>query len=321
MDAETDAPATPATVPPPHARRRVAVVLNGAAGALLDREDGAESLRTLFAEAGLEPDIVPPEAGTLPERMKRALAMGHGAVVVGGGDGTIACAAQVLAGGDAVLGILPFGTMNLLATDLGIAAGEPEAALAVVAAGHVRAIDVGEVGGRVFLCASMLGVPASLGRVRERGRGGARARLWTRFALAAARAFLRRRSLRAEMEQDGAVRRVRSPAVTISVNKVDDATGRRLGRAKLDGGTFGIYVVRRLGAADLLRLALRFARGRWYEDRAVDESEARTVIVRSRRRALHAMNDGELALLPTPLEYRLRPRALRVFAPAPEGGA
>ena len=60
---------------------------------------------------------------------------------MGGGDGTIAAAAQRLAGTGVPLGILPLGTMNLLARDLGLPTGL-EAAAAALAHGHARAVDV-----------------------------------------------------------------------------------------------------------------------------------------------------------------------------------
>ena len=50
-------------------------------------------------------------------------------LVIAGGDGTIACAAQQIVGTDVTLGILPFGTMNLLAVDLGIPVGNIAAAM------------------------------------------------------------------------------------------------------------------------------------------------------------------------------------------------
>src|SRR6202007_1583715 len=109
-----------------------------------------------------------------------------------GGDGTIACAAQQIVGTDIVLGILPSGTMNVLAVDLNIPVGDVAAAIAVLRDGRVREIDAAEVNGQLYLCGSMLGLPARLARYREMGRGkGSMTRLWLRFTRAAFRAFAR----------------------------------------------------------------------------------------------------------------------------------
>jgi diacylglycerol kinase family enzyme len=87
-----------------------------------------------------------------------ALAMeGADCVVVAGGDGSVACAAAALAGSPVSLGLIPCGTMNLLAKDLRIDPADRAQALDVLAHGRTRAIDLGAVNGHVFTCASMLG--------------------------------------------------------------------------------------------------------------------------------------------------------------------
>ncbi len=303
------------------ARPTVAVVLNRAAGALLDNPDQTASLRTLFAAVGLDPTLIPNEAGNLPDRVRLALDSGAGTVVVAGGDGTVACAAQVLAGTGVCLGILPFGTMNLLAKDLGIPAGDTEAAMRILAAGQAREIDVGEVNGRVFLCASMLGLPARLARLRERGRGAGPAwRLWQRMARAALRAISRDARQTLELRTDREAVRLRTASLTVTVNALDDGSARLFGRARLDGGELAIYVMRSVRLGDLVRLGLRMLAGPWQRDAAVEQGRVGSVQIDARRRAMRVMNDGEVMLLRPPLAYKIRPSALRVIAPAPGGG-
>jgi diacylglycerol kinase family enzyme len=298
-------------------RRFVAVVLNGAAGALLRRQDARESLQQLFHDAGLAPEFVPPEAGNLPERIDIACSMETDAVVVAGGDGTVTCAAERLTDSGIALGILPFGTMNLLAKDLAIPVGDVEAAIRIIADGEVRAIDVGEVNGRVFLCASMLGLPARLGRHREAHRGRfAPWRMWSRFASAALRALTRQLRLRMDVRIDATTTALRVPSLTIAVNALDAACPRLFARARLDGGELAVYVIDRLRLRDLLRLAARLLGGRLLDGVVLTEIRAQEVVISRRRGAFRVMNDGEVMLLASPLHYRVRPRALRVLAPA-----
>jgi len=79
------------------------------------------------------------------------------AIVIGGGDGSVRSIAQVVAGNDVPLGILPLGTLNHLARDLGIPASMNEA-VRLTAAGRTRHTDVGEVNGVIFVNNSSLGV-------------------------------------------------------------------------------------------------------------------------------------------------------------------
>jgi diacylglycerol kinase family enzyme len=105
-------------------------------------------------------------------------------VILGGGDGTLNAAAPALVQTGLPLGILPLGTANDLARTLGLP-GTPEGAAHVIAAGHTRAIDLGEVNGIVYFNVASIGFSATLARrltaeaKRKWGVGG--------YALAAAR--------------------------------------------------------------------------------------------------------------------------------------
>lgn len=315
-----DAVDDPAAAPPDQSRRRVAVVLNSAAGALVGAPGASDSLRQAFADAGLDPVFLGEDGGTLPQRTARAVAMDAWAVVAAGGDGTVACAAQALVGHDTPLGILPFGTMNLLAKDLGLPMGDPAAAVRVLAAGIMRPIDVAEVNGHVFLCASMMGVPARLARHREAKRGDLAVGLWARMARAGLRAIARDAPIRLRLRLDGETLRLRAASLTIMANAVDESCGRSFGRSRLDGGELAIYLIERFTLGGIARLMLRMALGHWKHDPAVQERRTHSLDVLSGRRAMRVMNDGEVMLLAPPLRYRIRPGALRVIVPAPAPG-
>lgn len=290
--------------------RRLALVLNEKAGAALARGGLGEGAEALVREAGFEPVAVPP--GTLPERIAAAVASGADIVAVAGGDGTVACAAEALAGSELALGILPCGTMDLMARDLALPVGDPAAALAVVASGTPRAVDVGMLGERPFLCAAMLGTPARLARHREQGREHGNGPLaWWRFARAALRAARREHRLRLEAEIDGRRLRLRTVALTIVVNALDDTSGRTFGRRTLDGGRFAIYVVR----GGLLGMVPTLLRGRVAKSRRVAVLRGREITLHARAGALRVLLDGEEHLIAPPLRFTLRPRALKVIAP------
>ncbi len=296
--------------------RIVAVILNGAAGALLGRPDALPMLAAEFMANGFHPRFIPPDAGTLPQRVAQAASSGAEFVVVAGGDGTIACAAQALAGTGMPLGVLPFGTMNLLAKDLGIPVWDHAAALKILVAGRTRAIDVADVNGQVFLCASMLGLPARLGRFREAQRGaGSPVRAWARLAWAFLRTITRTGRMRVSVQIGDRTSRLRASSLTITVNVLDDASGRVFGRSRLDGGELAFIVLRRLTLPRIALLAVGLLRGTWRSDPTVQEHRAQELTVTKRGGGMQVMNDGELMVMDSPLHYRIRPRALLVIAP------
>jgi diacylglycerol kinase family enzyme len=292
--------------------QRIAVVLNGKAGALLGRAEASRILQTELDAAGLVAAFIPAE-GSLPDRIARAVAAGADAVVVAGGDGTIACAAQHMAGGSVPLGILPFGTMNLFAKDLHLPVGDVAAALRVIAAGHTRRVDVGDVNGRVFLCGSMLGLPVRLGRYREGSRGSAT--LWLRMARAALRLLVRGAPIKGQIEFAGKARRLKASSMTVTVNMIDAESGLSFARRHLDRGELGIYLIQAAGVLAYLGLAFNLITGRWRHDRGVRVYRSESADLTSQARGVKVMNDGEIVLIPPPLHYRVRKQDLLVLAP------
>ncbi|PWS38094.1 diacylglycerol kinase [Falsiroseomonas bella] len=297
---------------------RVAVVLNRSAGSLLGREEAEAEVARLLADAGLEALLVPDRDEGLAARLESAVAHGAEAVVVGGGDGTIAAAAARLAGTGTALGILPLGTMNMLARDLGIPLELHEAATAL-ARGTIRRIDVAEVNGHVFLCNALIGSPSWLGRHRERHRGRASLRTRFAFALAGLRAEWRHRPMRLSVALDGR-RPVRlwTRALAVASNRYAEGFGLVMARTGLDAGELTLYVARRYGLWWWVRLLFGMLFGTWRGTSLVHERAAREVAIRSPRTALRVMADGEALVLTTPLTFRIRPLALRVIVP---GGA
>ncbi|SFK26910.1 diacylglycerol/lipid kinase family protein [Falsiroseomonas stagni] len=296
---------------------RIAVVINSASGSALGRDQIAAEVAGHLEAAGLDAVLIPDHPEGLLARLDDAVSRGADAVVVGGGDGTIAAAAARLMGGPAALGILPLGTMNMLAKDLGIPMDLGQAA-AALAQGTIRRIDVAAVNGHVFLCSSVIGSPSWLGRHREKHRGRASLRTRVAFALAALRSGWHHRPMRLSVSLDGG-RGVRlwTRALSVANNRYAEGFGQVMAKPRLDAGELGLYVARRYGAWWWVRLTLGMALGTWRGDRLVHERAAREVTIHTPRTALRVMNDGEAVLLPPPLIYRTHPGALRVIAPRP----
>jgi diacylglycerol kinase (ATP) len=137
---------------------RVLIVFNPAAGAGRRRRL-ARALDALAAR-GLRPALAETRGPGDASRLAREAAeRGERLVVAAGGDGTIAEVAAGLAGGPAILGVLPLGTANVLAWELGVPA-VPERAAEVLAAGRAMSLHPGFArfaDGRARLFVQMLG--------------------------------------------------------------------------------------------------------------------------------------------------------------------
>ncbi|HLV88722.1 MAG TPA: YegS/Rv2252/BmrU family lipid kinase [Candidatus Sulfotelmatobacter sp.] len=130
-----------------------------------------ESALAVLRGAGVTAELIPTETrDEAGQQAQRAIDSGCDTIFACGGDGTIHNIVQVLAHSTAALGILPMGTANALAHDLGIPNDLERAAKAAVrgvprrvAVGHVRFVDLrGNPGSRFFTITAGMGVDAHL---------------------------------------------------------------------------------------------------------------------------------------------------------------
>jgi YegS/Rv2252/BmrU family lipid kinase len=233
-------------------------------------------------------------------------------VVLGGGDGTMNSAAPALVETGLPLGVLPLGTANDLARTLGIPL-ELEGAARIVAGGHTRRIDLGEVNGRPFFNVASIGLSVEVTRELTRETK----RRWGRlgYAIATCRALWRLRPFSAEIRHGGKVTKVR--AIQIAVGN-----GRHYGGgmtveedARIDDGQLDLYSIEFAQLWRLLLIYPAFRAGRhglWQEVRTASctEVEIRT------RRPRSVNTDGELVTR-TPARFTVRRGALAVFVPQP----
>lgn len=291
----------------------IAIVLNGSSGSGTAGKV-ADQLREIFGEAGREARITLAEGGPeINAAMRRAVEGGCDALVAGGGDGTINSAASAVAGRKIPLGVLPLGTLNHFAKDLGIPLDVDEAAK-VVLEGIVCKVDLGEVNGRIFLNNSSLGVYPAIVRLRDRYRTKVRgkwiAALWAGLTVMRRSPFM---AVRIVVEEKAIVRR--TPLVLVANNEYR-ASGIQAGtRESLARGRLALYVLNAERRPGLLRLAWQVVLKGAEQAKEIDLITVEEATIETRRHRLQVATDGEVFTLESPLSYRIRPAALRVYVP------
>ena len=226
----------------------------------------------------------------------------------------MACAAQMMAGCETPLGILPLGTMNLLAKDLGLPL-DLDAAIETIKLGNPKRIDVADVNGHVFLISSMLGLPAQMAEHREAHRGAAGFPGAARFVAGLTRHLWRYPLLAVTATVDGAAYRLRTHMLIVVNNDFVEQPGKFLMRDPLDGGRLTLYVTGKLTTWRALRLASGLAAGAWHRLPGIVRRVVTDLTIETDKQALRVMNDGEVRLIDGPLHYSMRPRALAVIVP------
>ena len=86
-------------------------------------------------------------------------------------------------------------------------------------------------------------------------------------------------------------------------------------RDRLDKGVLSVYITNRIGRLRLLGLAVRAFVGRLRDDKDFLALSSNEVKIQTRRKRLRVAFDGEIEVMETPLQYRIRQRALRVIVP------
>lgn len=296
--------------------RPIPVIVNAASG-LGNGPRQIEGLQAQFREAGLNARImVARSGGELRAVVKAAARENPRMIVAGGGDGTLGTVAGLLKGRGIALGVLPLGTLNHFAKDLRIPLDIKEA-IGTLAAGHVIEVDVGEVNGKIFLNNSSLGIYPDVVRERKRqqtrlGRGKRWALFWATLTAMRRNAFLNVR-----LCLDGIDRDYRAPFVFIGNNRYV-MEGFNIGvRGGLRDGLLSVYVTQRRTRLALFGLGIRALFARLRQAKDFEALTAQTLAIESRRPFLNVATDGEVALMETPLRYRVHPLALRVVVPEP----
>jgi diacylglycerol kinase family enzyme len=252
----------------------------------------------------------------LPGAVDEAVAEGR-VVVAAGGDGTVNAVAQLVVG-KGTLGVLPAGTLNHFARDLGV--DDTDAALDALAAGRTRTIDVGKLNGRRYFL-NNVGIGLYPEMVYRRDRVGQRAGKWLAAARAAVRLLREGRPVTGTIIADDDPRILFAWMVFVGNNRFGTAPGRIGQRERIDEGILdvGLFLAGPRGARRS-SVAWRVLRSRpWETSTRVIRREARRVEVRLDGDPRWMSWDGEAGDRVRGMEAEIVPHGLRVVV-APEEG-
>ncbi|HSE60825.1 MAG TPA: diacylglycerol kinase family protein [Candidatus Saccharimonadales bacterium] len=235
-------------------------------------------------------------------------------VVAAGGDGTVSFVASLLAGTKTPLGVLPIGTLNHFAKDLGIPTVVGEA-MQMLLIGKPTAVDTARVNSRLFINNSSIGLyPRSL-RIREKHQESLGK--WPAAIVGIWKVITRPRRYHVELTAHGNVRTFRTPFVFIGNNAYNLAPTGFTNRTSLTEGNLAVYVIKTHNPVRIMALfiAALFSNKRRTKD--FEMFLVRQCIIRTRRkRGIAVAHDGEVSSMRPPLRYTSLPGNLSVITPA-----
>ncbi|HJZ48944.1 MAG TPA: diacylglycerol kinase family protein [Roseiflexaceae bacterium] len=282
-------------------------------GGAAQSKGAVENLQQLLATrlAGAHVDIVQ-HGAELADRARAARASGANVIAAAGGDGTLSAVAQALVGSDVRFGVLPFGTRNHFARDIGLLLDLGQA-VDLLKSDLTRRIDVGSINGRYFLNNASIGLYPELVELRNQEHWTASKLLQT---IAAARSLARAaRSIPIELHSPE--RTIQQQAWTVFVGNNSYSlnplkTGRR---TRLDAGVLEVIVVPARVRWMAARLAVRAARGHTLDKQSLHlEADQATLRLPSDASSEVAI-DGEVMSFEQPLSFCSVPKSLSTIAP------
>ena len=295
------------------------IVMNRGSGAS-EKDQVRETVEAELRAAGRRHRFVPLAPGEIVAGCQEAARLASeqgGILVAAGGDGTINCAAQAALAHDCPLGLIPQGTFNLFARQLGLPL-EPAAATQALLRATPEAVQVGWANQRVFLVNASLGLYPKLLADRELVKQKLGRRRWIAM-LAALKSMLEwRLQLTLDVEMDGEVRQLRTASVFVCNNRL------QLQRVGIPGevvrqvgeGRLACVFVRPLDTWAKLRTLAAAAFGRLGDEREIDAVALRSLTVGARHaRRLKVATDGEVLWMQLPVRLTVAPRPLYVMLP------
>jgi YegS/Rv2252/BmrU family lipid kinase len=278
--------------------------LGAGLGALREQLDAEGIDAPLWFEVG--------KSRKAPKRVREALEQGADRVLVWGGDGMVQRCVDVLAGTGATIGILPAGTANLFATNLGIP-HDLDQALRAALHGTVRRLDAGVINGERFTVMAGTGFDAEMIKEADRGlkdRLGRAAYIWTGAKAAAVSPQRVRVSVDGRAWFDGKA----SCVLFGNVSQVG-AGVHAFKDARPDDGLLDIGVVTAMSRWQWARVLALMVAGRPTRSRFVRVTRGREADVRLKRKAPYELDGGDRKATKR-LRVRIDARAILVSTPA-----
>lgn len=292
---------------------RMAIIVNPRSGSAPDLVKLDRALRAVNLSAGIRRVPTRRVGDWLTDLARR-----HDVVVAAGGDGTVSTVAAAAVEARRTFGVLPAGTLNHFARDVGIPL-DLEDAVAVLAASHTELFDVGTVNDLVFINNASLGAYPRLVWERARARRRGLPRL-AALTLAVLRTWIHLPNVTVRLSVDGAELVRRSPLVVVGNGEYlvhGTAFGRR---AAIADGRLWLYVAPHAGRLDMLALAARALLGTLQEHDRFETFQASRISMELPRRRIRIALDGEIRVLAPPLRFGVQRHALRVIVPPARDG-
>lgn len=293
-----------------HNRPQYLFVINSGSGSR-DHHDRDEKIKAFLEKNNVADGIYPlPEQFDIKQIKDHVLKLNPERVIAVGGDGTVTMMANVVAGTDIALGIIPGGSANGMAKELGIPENVDDA-LAVLAEGEARPIDLIKINNN-DLCLHMSDIGLNAHLIKHFDEGRLRGKLG--YALVIIKTLWQKEKMSVLIHTDN--EQVRREAFMVALaNATKYGTGAVLNpEGKVDDGLFEVIIVRKLSFAALLKMLFKPG---LFDPKKIEIFHCTSVEINTSRK-VHFQIDGEYKGKVKNITASILPKSVKMILPKVE---
>jgi diacylglycerol kinase (ATP) len=257
------------------------------------------------------PVRVTSHSGEAEALARRAVKEGFTRIVAAGGDGTVNQVANGIAGSGAALGVLPMGTVNVFALELGLPLNSLPLCWEIVTGANVRLVDLPSANGKYFVQLAGVGLDAQV--VKETSLAFKRSFGPLSYLISAAQIAARQPPKLCIESENSPVEE--GSFVLIGNGRLYGGPFPFFKHATINDGLFDVVVFKRLGYLEIIKYLQDVVFSSDIKVPEIEYFQTRQLRITSEQDVPLEL-DGELAGN-CPVEFRIRERALRVLAPSP----
>jgi diacylglycerol kinase (ATP) len=284
----------------------IAVILNPTAGNLETVRDWQERVESI---ARGWPILITAHPGEAEALARRAVGEGFGRIVAAGGDGTVNQVANGIAGSNSALGILPMGTVNVFAMELGLPSDDLALCWDVIEAGNMRLVDLPSANQKYFVQLGGIGLDAQA--VKETSLAFKRSLGPLSYLISAAH-IAARQPPKLFIQSENACAREGS-FILVGNGRLYGGPFPFFKQAVIDDGLLDVVVFKRLGYLEIIKYLHDVVFSSDIRVPEIEYFQTRHLSVTSEQDVPLEL-DGELAGN-CPVEFQMHEKAIRVLAP------
>ncbi len=294
--------------------KKVAVVINGSGGSVKRLSINEDKVIKAFKKYDVEAEVNIVKGEKIEEIVKKYKASNVDAIVAGGGDGTISSVAGMLINNKIPLAVLPLGTLNHFAKDIGMPL-DFDNAVKSICHGKEGKVDLGEVNGNIFINNSSIGFYPKIVEDRDMQTKKFGSNKWIAMFVASLKVFSRFPIYKVRLEADTNSIKCKTPFIFLGNNEYSMNIFNPGVRKNINNGKLSLYLITSTNRIGMIKIAFAFLFNRLKQEKYFESMLVNEVWIDTHKKHVKVSKDGEVIKIDSPLHYKILRNKLSIILP------